>query len=493
MRKHFLLAIKEIKSMLSTIKETIKKDEFSKQIKEEIFELNSGIYALEKKYLENEKILPLIIKTLLPMILLLGSTISLVHLFPTIEYLFLPLVLLGGVAELISLETVINIIMAKRLKTDVSNITESDLENTINALEKSIELKKKIRHLKSLGKSHEEIMRILEIEYEIRNSIDLDYIVRTTESKVELEEKLNNHTYTLNRNTPKEVQKRINDFLKDYDTNKIYSINPRNTTKQELDRLLEPIKDLTDSAKTFEDYLEPVKEIKSVEKEDIVKYELQQAKKMAYYFSGQELEYIKMYEKSLLEALRSYARDDHIPYSLKVLISEFTNGECVEYSKVIALALKSLGKNVRIERGIIDSIDLYPENIKNTIENPDTKDMHGVHYYAVETKEDGTEWIYDSAEHLMIEKNYYYALNRVRDVKIDRTSEQLQEQVEELNKKADEREETEEEIKERIKALVEFLDREEELKKKLESSYRDLATEEFKFFKEKVGYQKIKR
>lgn len=383
--------------------------------------------------------------------------------------------------------------MAKRLKTNVSNVTESQLENNLSAIEKSLEIKKKIRYLKSLGKSHEEIMRTLEIEYEIRNSIDLDYIVRTIESKEELEEKLNNHTYTLNRNTPKKVQKRINDFLKDYDTNKIYSINPRNTTKQELDRLLEPIKDLTDSAKTFEDYLEPVKEIRTVEKEDLIKQEVSQIQIIAYYFSGIELEYVKMYEKSLLEELRNYERDDHIPYSLKVLINEFTNGECVEYSKIIALALKSLGKNVRIERGIIDSIDLYPENIKHTLENPDTKDMHGVHYFAVETKEDGTEWVYDSAEQLMIEKNFYYTLNRVRDIKVAETPDNLQETLEDLNKKADEREGTEEQIKEKIKTLIEFLDKEEEYIAKTEPKYRELESEEFKYFKEKVGYQKIKR
>lgn len=86
MRKHFLLAIKVIKSMLSTIKETIKNDEFSKQIKEEIIELNNGIYVLEKKYLENEKILPIILKALIPMILTLAPTTALIHLFPAIEY-----------------------------------------------------------------------------------------------------------------------------------------------------------------------------------------------------------------------------------------------------------------------------------------------------------------------------------------------------------------------------------------------------------------------
>lgn len=159
----------------------------------------------------------------------------------------------------------------------------------------------------------------------------------------------------------------------------------------------------------------------------IQEWELYKKKRLELFDYGIKNGLIHSYETEVIENLREIYCDN-IPASIVLLCRELCNGFC--FDRALLVTLGFMDDEFKVIEADVNCIGLNPYYIdKNRQIQISNFSMHS---FAERTKEDGTEWVYDTSVGLVFEKKLYYELENPKIKKITgkkRTLELCKDQV----------------------------------------------------------------
>lgn len=143
---------------------------------------------------------------------------------------------------------------------------------------------------------------------------------------------------------------------------------------------------------------------------DKLKWELYKKKKSILFSYGIKMGLIHSYEVELIENLR-HIYYGGLPASILLLCHKMCNGHCYDRGLLVTLGFGD--DDFKLVDADIDGITLNPKFI-------DKDDEHyGNHCFAERTKKDGTTWVYDTSLGMVIEKSFYYLMERPKVTKVN--------------------------------------------------------------------------